>query len=445
LLAWLALAVWLGAAGARAQIDERLDAFAIPLDRQPLELGVGYDSRAGAPRGEAGACVGDLGTESREAGGPQWSIAVLSRAGGRLLVGVHVSAPTAVEWLASPRLTDAARRLADSDVPAFRELCGDGFVGGRTLGAHLLAEVEVQGPEAARALAELTTGTWSDPEPFRTALAALVTRTGVAAREIPGGRRAEATAVSSEDLVARAVAFPATVSPDDAKPYLATFTPYTEASLAGLLLPDPEELDGRDVAEQVFRSGREGPRSSAAQRAADMRAAQVRREEPEPPPATPATELSPSSGPVVIASPAAPARPAAPAASAGGAALHKQAALVWTEEGELPVFATTQAPGGVYAERVRERSYWVPGAGEATPAVVRAIARAKAAPPARGTTVVVAEVGPTVVVMTDAAPVEGTHAELAGERRAWIAGVDAPDAAQRAALAAAIRADAEAQ
>ena len=75
----------------------------------------------------------------------------------------------------------------------------------------------------------------------------------------------------------------------------------------------------------------------------------------------------------------------------------------------------------------------------------RAIDKARAAPPARGATVVVAEVGAITVVMTDAAPAAGTHSEAAGERRAWIAGVAAPNAAERAALAAAIEAAARAQ
>jgi hypothetical protein len=77
--------------------------------------------------------------------------------------------------------------------------------------------------------------------------------------------------------------------------------------------------------------------------------------------------------------------------------------------------------------------------------VKRAIAGARADAPARGATVVVAEVGAATVVMTDVAPAGDTHSEAAGERRAWIAGVRAPNAAERAALAAAIEADAHAQ
>jgi hypothetical protein len=98
-----------------------------------------------------------------------------------------------------------------------------------------------------------------------------------------------------------------------------------------------------------------------------------------------------------------------------------------------------------YAERVRQRDYWVPGAATATPAVKRAIEKARAESPARGTTVVFAEVGAATVVMTDAAPAGDTHSEASGERRAWIAGVVAPSASQRAAIAAAIAAEAHAQ
>ncbi len=441
------LALALAGAPARAQLSARARPFAIPLGQEPLALGAGYDSQAAAARGEPGACVEDVGTEQREGDGPRWSIAVLSRAGGRLVVGVHVSAPTAIESLASPRLTDAVRRLADKDAPAFRELCGDGFVGARTLGSQWLGEVEVERADVSRAIASLTTGTWSDPEPFRAALETLVKRHRVVTRELPNGKRAEAREVAPEELVTRAVEFPANAASGPARPYLATFTPYSAAALSGVLLPDPEALDERDVAEQVFRGGRSGPQSSAAQRAADMRAAQVHRE------SAPAADDS-SQEPIVLVAPVREAPPAAPdreAALATAAtapsvatavpALQRQPALVY-EPGGLVVFATPRAPGGVYVERVGERFDWVPGAAAGSDPIRAAIAKARTGPPVRGTTIAVATVGATTVVMTDAPPIADVHAEPAGERRAWIAGVAAPDPAQRAALASAIRADA---
>jgi hypothetical protein len=230
---------------------------------------------------------------------------------------------------------------------------------------------------------------------------------------------------------------------------LATFAPYVEAAFAGTALPDAEELDPRDVAEQVFRGGRAEPTSSAAFRAAEMRKAQVRRDPAE----SETAAAAPSPEPIVLRAPSA-AEPAAEAAASaarpsparpeasGAPVLHKQAALVFEVAGALPVFATTRPPGGVYAEQVRQRSYWVPGAAAATDAVRAAIAQAKQAAPVRGTTVVFADVGATTVVLCDAAPVGGVHSEPAGERRAWIAGVREPDSAQRAAIAAAVAADA---
>jgi hypothetical protein len=116
------------------------------------------------------------------------------------------------------------------------------------------------------------------------------------------------------------------------------------------------------------------------------------------------------------------------------------AALVYEgAAGEPPVFATTQAPPGVYSEKVKQRVYWIPGVASASPPVHEALARAAGASPTRGTTIVVAEVGGTAVVLTDVAPAPGVHAEPAGALRAWIAGVAEPTPAQREALAAAAR------
>src|SRR5262249_60191763 len=107
-------------------------------------------------------------------------------------------------------------------------------------------------------------------------------------------------------------------------------------------------------------------------------------------------------GPPSVEAKAAPTRAAAPAPS-GGPVVRKQAALVF-EGGGPPVYATTRAPGGVHAEHVRERFYWVPGMAEATPAVRTAIDAAKGGSPVRGTTVEIVEVGAIAVVLTDAPP-----------------------------------------
>jgi hypothetical protein len=104
-----------------------------------------------------------------------------------------------------------------------------------------------------------------------------------------------------------------------------------------------------------------------------------------------------------------------------------------------PVFATTPAPPGVYSEKVKQRVYWVPGVAAPGPDVREALARAAAAAPARGTTIVVAEVAGSAVVLTDVAPAGGVHAVPAGALHAWIAGVSEPTPAQREALAAAAR------
>lgn len=431
--------------------------FAIPLGREPLALGAGYDSELAAVRGDTGACVVGEGTQRRDGGGARYSIATLTRAGGRLVIGVHVSAPLQIEILTNARVTDAARRLERADELGFRDLCGDGYVGALFLGDQFVAELEVERKDVSRALSRLTEGTWAEPAPFRDALEAVIKPHATLARELPGGSRAAARPLTPEELVNRAIAFPATVTAENAKPYLASFEPYSGSAFSGMPLPDPEELDDRTVAAQVFREGGARPQS-AASRAADLRAVQVQRSEPEEAPARrePIAFVAEGSGPVevTVAEPAEEpaaeiiaAPPAAPAPESPPvvAQIRSQAALVYATPGELPVFATTQAPGGVYAERVRERAYWVPGVAESTPAVQRAIEKARADAPARGTTVVVVDVGAATIVMTDAAPAGAVHSEPAGERRAWIAGVEAPNASQRAALAAAIEAEAHAK
>ena len=424
-------------------------AMAVPIGRADLALGAAYDSESETARGETGACVEGDETLERDATGARYSIATLTRAGGRLVVGIHVSAPIRVEQLGNPRLTDAARRLERSDGDGFRDLCGDGYLASVTRGDQFLAEVEVQRKDVSRALARLTTGTWADPDAFRDALEALVKPVAVTARELPGGSRAAARPLSAEEVVTRALAFPATVTPENAKPYLAGFEPYSSSAFSGMVLPDPEDLDDREVAEKVFRQGR-GLQRSAASRAADLRAVQVQRSEPEPAPPrrerVAATASEEAATGLASDTPAAIAPPAAPALGLESpptvSQLRSQAALVYATPGELPVFATTRAPDGVHAERVRERAYWVPGAAAATPEVTRAIERARSEAPARGTTVVIVDVGAATVVMTDAAPAGGTFSVPAGERRAWIAGVVRPNSSQRAALAAAVEAEA---
>src|SRR5262249_42123589 len=120
--------------------------------------------------------------------------------------------------------------------------------------------------------------------------------------------------------------------------------------------------------------------------------------------------------------------------------LRSRAALVFTTPTGVEVYATTEAPPGVYSEQVGHRRYWIPGAAEGTAAVKDAIHSASASSaPARGTTVLCALSG---VVLTDAPPVAGIHSERAGSLHAWIAGVATPTPAQQQALTAAARAGA---
>jgi hypothetical protein len=443
-------AAWGVPRAAHAASDPPPPPFAIPIVKGQPALGAGWDAKLGTARGDPGACVADVGTDRVEAPSVQYSIATLTRAGGRLVLGVHVASITATETLSSPRLTDASRRLGQGDTAAFRDLCGDGYVARVELGGQWLAEVEIDPGDVVRAGPRVTTGTWTDVEPFRAALEYVTKNFAYTARELPEGSRADARDIAAGTLVDRATGFAATVDPDHAKPFVAIYAGYEKNAFSGVALSQPDALEGREIAERVFRGAAGAPTTSAASRAAEMRLAQAHHYDPaqegEEPVRLSNASLGKPEDPLPDGSTPPPAAPvvakAAPAPAASGAepVVHKQAALVF-EGGGPPVYATTRAPGGVHAEHVRERFYWVPGMAEATPAVRTAIDAAKGGSPVRGTTVEIIEVGAIAVVLTDAPPAAGVFSEPVGERRAWIAGVASPDPAQRAALDAAIRAE----
>ncbi len=458
-----------GSAPARAQ-----ESFLLPLEAAaPLALGTAWDRGEARPIGDPGACMGGAGAERHEGGPTTWTLVVLSRAGGRLLVGAHVARTIASEGLAEARIPDAARRLAQGEGADFRLLCGDGFVAARALGGQYVGEIEIGPGQARAASARLRTGVWTEPGPFQAGLEALATATGAQARELPGGRRSEAVPIAPDELARRALAFPDTVTAATAAPFLAMVRTYPEWAFAGTTIAIDPTLGWGDAARAVFLhdAGAGAGGSAAAARSAEMRKAVVKRSpgDPRRPFGVPAgaalavraaepaiaAEAGPTGGGELAANASATAAtPPAQAVEAPPAALaapttepppavaqrRRMAALVYAgPEGGTPVFATTQAPPGVYAEKVKQRVYWVPGVAAPTDAVREALARAAAAPPARGTTIVVAEVAGTAVVLTDVAPVPGIHAEPAGALQAWIAGVAAPTPAQREALAAAAR------
>jgi hypothetical protein len=453
-----------------------LDAPARAVDAEPflmpipsgerLPIGTAWSATQNRPLGDTGACVEASGTERHEGGTPVWSLLVLSRAGGRFVLGLHVSVPVATEGLRGAHLSDAARRLSRSAPASFAELCGDGFVAAEAYGGQYVAEIEVDPRDVARASALVETGTWTEAEAFQESVARWTGVVRSTARELPDALRENAVPLSTDEALRRAAAFPSTVKAETAPPYLALFHPYPASAVSGLEMDVDPTVGWGDVARQVFlHDPTRLAGSSAAARAAEMRKAVAHREataasgpagtslSDEPPvPASAAsgvasappgaTEAADASAGAAPPAPAARAPAAAPPAAAppGSVRVHRMAALVFAVSDEIPVYATTQAPPGVYAEKVRQRSYWVPGVAASTPEVHDALAAAAQSPPVRGTTILVAEVGSTAVVLTDAAPVAGVHAEPAGPLQAWIAGVHAPDPAQRHALEAAVRA-----
>jgi hypothetical protein len=426
--ATLALVLLAGAHRVRAD-----DAPIVPIDPdEPVKLGAAWDGDERRVVGEEG-CIRFEEPDRHEGGVPTWTLLTLSRAGERLLLGVYASVPVATEGMREARVEDASRRLAGTDREGFRDLCGDGFVAARAWGAQYVAEIEVDPDDVTRASAVLEAGVWTDPEEFRAAVEAVIGRFGATARELPGGRRARAKEVAPAEVLRTALELPDKVTAETARPYLAMIRPYPEASLVGLRVEVDPTLGWGDAARHVFLHDRfaQGA-TSAAVRAAEMRKAVVQRD-PEAPSAAPRAPAPAAVAPAEATPP--PAVAAAPAE--GPVRLERVAALVYADPSGVPVYATTHAPPGVYAEQVKQRAYWLPGVAEPTEAMREALARAARATPSRGTTVVFAEVGATPVVLTDLAPAGGVHSTPAGSRHAWIAGVREPDAAQRQALSAA--------
>jgi len=444
--------------------------FAIPLaPSAPLELGTAWSAARGGARAEPGTCVESPGSEQRPGGAPSFSLVTLSRAGGRLVLGIYVSAPFATETLREARLNDAARRMGGAQAAQFRALCGDGFIGAVVRGGSYIAELEVDPADAARAAAVVSPrlGTTSDPARFREALESVTSHFRSVARELPGGSHAAAKPVEPAALVRRALALPGSVNEASAQPYLAAFVPYPADATTGVPIEIQPATALENEAEQVFLWDRRGVDSKA--RAAELQKARSHAEvEPSGPQSTApplesdagiarpasAAQVAPRESDAVVAPPASPPQVAeAPAGEAPApppiarqpvpqvpAPLHASAALVFETAAGVQVFATTQPPPGVYAEPVGHRQYWVPGAAEASASVRDAIRSvATSAAPARGTTILTAASG---VVLTDAPPQAGIHSERAGDLYAWIAGVSQPTTAQQAALNDAVRAHA---
>ncbi len=402
-----------------------------------LELGMAWDREDNRPIGESGTCVLVRETERHEGGPTTYSLVVLSRAGGQLQLGVHVGRTIASEGMRGARIADAARRLAGQDRDDFDALCGGGFVAARAIGGQYVGELTFEPGEARRASAKLQTGVWTDPKPFAAALERLVAGPRVQARELPDGRRAEARVVEPAELLRRALAFPETVTEETAKPFLASIRDYPAAAFAGTEIAIDPTLGWGDAARPVLLHDQAAlSGSSAAVRAAEMRKAVVQRREPR----TDEVAADEPKPPAAIAQPASPAAPT-PVLRSPPMLRSRMAALVYALPDGATVFATTHAPPGVYAEKVKQREYWIPGIAAPDAAVRATLARAAQEPPSRGTTIVVAEVGSTGVVMTDVAPAAGIHAARAGSLQAWIAGVRTPNPAQREALAAAVVAE----
>lgn len=100
-----------------------------------------------------------------------------------------------------------------------------------------------------------------------------------------------------------------------------------------------------------------------------------------------------------------------------------------------PALATPEAPPDHYAEQWDGRAFWLPGVVEPTPLVRKVIREARArAASGESVRLRVHAVDGARVWTSPSPPFAGVFSLAAGGRRAWIAGVRAPDAAQLRAL-----------
>jgi hypothetical protein len=392
----------------------------VALPGEPPALGTSWDAHRALPLG--GSCVRGSGSHEEPGRSPRYSLVLLTRAGGRLVLGLHVAATRAIETIQAPQLGDAPRRLLQSDPKAFGELCGDGFVAAIARGGQYAAEIEFDPADARRVAAWLeihaALGSWSEPDPFREAVEGLLGRygKGLRVRELPGGSRRGAVEIEPAQALARALALPASVGEADGQPYAAAFQPYTAGAAAGLeiqvTVPGAEGLAAALLAGGGVGRGFTGRVLGGAQ------------------PPTPRT--APGAGSVQAAELA----PALRSSTWSGEAFSVAPGVV--------VYATERAPIGVLARPAGGREIWVPGVAVATSEVEGWLDEATASDgPGRPVQGVVVLVGEVVVHLTPDPPVPGVHAERAGSLYAWIPGIASPGPNDRQALEAAVRAEAE--
>lgn len=105
------------------------------------------------------------------------------------------------------------------------------------------------------------------------------------------------------------------------------------------------------------------------------------------------------------------------------------------------VYATSYAPKGLYWEKGKDRSLWVPGAAQGTAEVKRdlELARGMSAPTANAT-VITYTMGSSLVYLTNQPPLPGIYSQRSGSLYAWMPGVAKATAAERDGIATAVTA-----
>ncbi|MDJ0867867.1 MAG: hypothetical protein QNK03_17310, partial [Myxococcota bacterium] len=361
---------------------------------RPAALGAAWDARHARALGGGDTCIRAVAPERTPLERAHYELVVLSRAGGRLLLGVHAAVTLEREALPDVRLSDAAHRLAYADAAAFRALCGDAFLAARAWGAQLLVELEVDPDDARRTAAWLETsrayGVRGDPEQLVETIDWLFRRYRVSARELPAGSRARALAIEPTVLIERLKGFRAAVTAASAVPFLGRTAPWSSELRAGAAASIEVDEPG-GLATAAFASlSRTGSRRASAALAAPRVAA--------PPPVVRISR-------------------AWSLESAGGV-----------------VYATREPPpGGVFSERAGLRHYWEPGAAAATPALRARLGDAASAEPDAHVDVRCVRIGTIWVHVTPARPRAGVFAARTADGWAWIAGVATPTRAERAA------------
>jgi hypothetical protein len=131
----------------------------------------------------------------------------------------------------------------------------------------------------------------------------------------------------------------------------------------------------------------------------------------------------------------------APGAPPPTAQVTSSPVVMYQVSSDTVVYSTSYSPQGLYWEKVKDRSFWVPGAATGSSTVQKDIERAsQMSAPTANATVITYTIGGSLIYLTNQAPLPGVYTERAGQLYAWMPGVTKPSSSQKDTIATAVTA-----